>query len=635
MKKIVNFFVALMSLLFIAGCSQDLNLEGTINVKFPAENRAAREAVNPADYSYKLYVTPQNVNGQEEVVIDVTAGQTAQVTVLAGDYQISAAAYDSEGKECYKAQTDSLVTVEAGKTSDVKLIFKLVKTDEPENPDVPDEPENPAEPENPDEPEEPEAIYITLTFEADGGSGEQKAQQLELKDAAAGVEFTLPECTFTAPDSYKYFEGWALAKNADKIVKAGDKVTYSADTTLYARWATRSALELLPLTPAVEGIYAVNENEAFKVTLGKKDYSLSKDYVIYYTTDGTAPTEKSAFVEIKNGVASIPVTADSKLTAFAHDKNNCYPDSVPAVWSVKIEKAPVYVALLFDSNKGSGTQETLVDELKEGEEKVKFTLPNCTFVAPDYHYFAGWTTDLEKDELLEPGLEMEIKADTVLYARWSECTQLEFSVVTQLKDKGYTLDVGDNFVVTIDTDLFTLSNDYTVYYQVKSDTPKEFVAAQKSGKNFLIPITGNCTLIVYAHDNKKIYPDSEGKPYSINAMIKEGTVSFKIPTIDYSKNTMSLEIIPEGNNRILTVKNPEKYKEIRWYVDGVLFEGPETNNNNKTVFEVNDNKFIVYCDQLGAPATSEYYQKVITCIGIINDSDMDDCSIDVYTVQSL
>ena len=67
-------------------------------------------------------------------------------------------------------------------------------------------------------------IKVTIKFNANGGTG----SMVDVKQDK-GSEYTLPACTFTAPQG-KVFTGWSLDKSA--IVT---KIT-AADVTVYAVW---------------------------------------------------------------------------------------------------------------------------------------------------------------------------------------------------------------------------------------------------------------------------------------------------------------------------------------------------------------------------------------------------------------
>ena len=80
------------------------------------------------------------------------------------------------------------------------------------------------------------AKYITISFDPNGGTGTMKPMRVK-----AGVDYTLPECTFTPPDG-KEFAGW-LAVNG-KVYPAGHSVYSTYDQSLKATWKDKEAAEI-------------------------------------------------------------------------------------------------------------------------------------------------------------------------------------------------------------------------------------------------------------------------------------------------------------------------------------------------------------------------------------------------------
>ncbi|MCI6854273.1 MAG: InlB B-repeat-containing protein [Firmicutes bacterium] len=74
------------------------------------------------------------------------------------------------------------------------------------------------------------AQTYTVTFAKGEGTGSMDAQT-----ATHGVAFTLPECTFTAPEG-KQFKGWATSATGEVITGTTYEVT--EDVTFYAIWET-------------------------------------------------------------------------------------------------------------------------------------------------------------------------------------------------------------------------------------------------------------------------------------------------------------------------------------------------------------------------------------------------------------
>ena len=80
------------------------------------------------------------------------------------------------------------------------------------------------------------AKYITISFDPNGGTGTMKPMRVK-----AGVDYTLPECTFTPPEG-KEFAGW-LAVNG-KVYPAGHSVYSTYDQSLKATWKDKEAAEI-------------------------------------------------------------------------------------------------------------------------------------------------------------------------------------------------------------------------------------------------------------------------------------------------------------------------------------------------------------------------------------------------------
>lgn len=72
-----------------------------------------------------------------------------------------------------------------------------------------------------------EALRRRIHFIANGGKGTQAAMQ-----AIAGLEFSLPECRFNAPDG-KIFIGWQIG---EKTYQPGETVVIEKDTEIKAVW---------------------------------------------------------------------------------------------------------------------------------------------------------------------------------------------------------------------------------------------------------------------------------------------------------------------------------------------------------------------------------------------------------------
>lgn len=69
-----------------------------------------------------------------------------------------------------------------------------------------------------------------ITFEANDGEGNMKGD-----NAYEGIDYTLPECTFTAPEG-KMFDAWQVGDDEENLYQPGDVITITADTEVTAVW---------------------------------------------------------------------------------------------------------------------------------------------------------------------------------------------------------------------------------------------------------------------------------------------------------------------------------------------------------------------------------------------------------------
>ena len=120
----------------------------------------------------------------------------------------------------------------------------------------------------------PETAKYTVSFDANGGSGEMTAVEVE-----EGKEYTLPSCSFIAPEG-KEFDKW------DKGA-AGDKITVTANVTVKAEWKElpKPAAKLIVSDAVFD--YDGNEHTA---TAAKVENG--EGYEVEYSTDnGTTWTK--------------------------------------------------------------------------------------------------------------------------------------------------------------------------------------------------------------------------------------------------------------------------------------------------------------------------------------------------------
>ena len=93
-----------------------------------------------------------------------------------------------------------------------------------------------------------EVAEVTISFDPNGGTGTMQPVRVK-----AGVDFTLPECTFTPPEG-KEFAGW-LAPNG-KVFAAGASVHDYNDCVLKATWKDTTEVDVTEMFTDVEKNWA-------------------------------------------------------------------------------------------------------------------------------------------------------------------------------------------------------------------------------------------------------------------------------------------------------------------------------------------------------------------------------------------
>ncbi|MBQ7653149.1 MAG: InlB B-repeat-containing protein [Clostridia bacterium] len=148
------------------------------------------------------------------------------------------------------------------------------------------------------------APSVTITFNANGGSGSMAIQE-------ADGEYTLPNCTFTAPDGKK-FGGWSV-NGATK--QAGEKIEVTEDIELKAIWVDDEEPEV-PEGPHYEVVDGVRVYDASIIqgqpadVKGLFDEASANNGKVKITFDGaTIVFDATAVKEIAQGAkASLTVS---------------------------------------------------------------------------------------------------------------------------------------------------------------------------------------------------------------------------------------------------------------------------------------------------------------------------------------
>lgn len=124
-----------------------------------------------------------------------------------------------------------------------------------------------------------EMVTVTL----DAGRGEGKPQYYDMDPG----KFTLPECTFTAPEKYQ-FCGWDVYND---ILQPGEKIDAESDHYICAKY--ERIIKVTSISAQYESVVGVGgklSSEKIKITLTFEDNTTevmdgSDDYIYYYVND--------------------------------------------------------------------------------------------------------------------------------------------------------------------------------------------------------------------------------------------------------------------------------------------------------------------------------------------------------------
>lgn len=221
-----------------------------------------------------------------------------------------------------------------------------------------------------------------VSFDSTEGTGEMQALR-----AIAGEAFTLPECTFTAPQ-YMQFKGWAIG---DELVMAGEEYVFTEDTTVYAVWE--------PVTYKVtfHGVGAIGTMEP-KYTNAFEELELPEN--------GFITPEGAEFLCWAIGAPDGEKVLPGVSYTFTEDTD------VYAVWVYAGTEIPVTLyTVTFDLNGyGDNFKQIVID----GGLVIEPATPVAECCA-----FLGWYTTATCDD----GTQWHFTEDTVteditLYAKW-------------------------------------------------------------------------------------------------------------------------------------------------------------------------------------------------------------------------
>lgn len=203
-----------------------------------------------------------------------------------------------------------------------------------------------------------------------------------------GTYMKLP--TPTWPGSI--FKGWwTTPKTGGKQVKPSDTVPApsSIPVTLYARWESKKITVYLDYNgaPGEAGrTITCSVGDTYKSLPTYLSWA-GHEFMGWYTKEtGGEKVEKTTIV-------SVPSDDVEELTLFAH-------------WGYTV---------VFEPGDGSGTMDKVAAEMDQ-----PYTLPECTFTAPDGMRFGGWAIGSPDAPTQPAGSQYTVVRNLALYATWTD-----------------------------------------------------------------------------------------------------------------------------------------------------------------------------------------------------------------------
>ena len=233
----------------------------------------------------------------------------------------------------------------------------------------------------------PKATVRTVTFDANGGRGMMNSQSASTSTALNGNIFSRWMMLMNNSVGHWNFLGWATTPTGDVAYADGAEFPFTADATLYARWAPQ--VRFFPATVYGGGYGTMPDQAATSPTPLTRNTFTRPGYVF----------RGWAFCQ-DCGTANY---ADGALYPFTE------PVDLYALWDGVVS---------FDANGGNGT-------MPDQTAKARTTLALNTFTRPGYA-FDGWATTPTGLRAFADGASYPFDANATLYARWLQIPTVTF-----------------------------------------------------------------------------------------------------------------------------------------------------------------------------------------------------------------
>ena len=353
---------------------------------------------------------------------------------------------------------------------------------------------------------EQQIVYL-VSFNANGGTG-----TMQPVEQNAGSQYPLPTCTFTAPDG-KIFKAWSV-NDVEKNV--GDTITVNANTVVKAVWEdnlyqviyqpgeasgnnepyeyeandTITFLDCEVLGYTREGfefdywsirILGDNFTEVAQKRVGET-YTLTTNIIAVamwkeataVPTGITATYSSTILAGNKINPSSILITLN-----YSDSSNEPVNAGIVEYWyngsqiqdpinyvfgvelignlniTVKYQGFETTMAvqvvgyeITFNANTGSGTMENV-------EYVGAYTLPDCTFTAPDGKQFKGWATSSDGEVINET--TYNVTEPVTLYAVWKNIPVTNYTINATAGANGTISPSGEVTVAEGEDKTFTIT----------------------------------------------------------------------------------------------------------------------------------------------------------------------------------
>lgn len=241
-----------------------------------------------------------------------------------------------------------------------------------------------------------EPTTYMVSFNANGGTG-------TMADViGVSGDYTLPVCTFTAPDG-KQFKGWALT--ADGAVITTSTITVSTNVTLYAVW------EDIPAVKALVSIAVTTAPSKTMYTEGESFDAAGMVVTATYSDNSTAVI--TGYTYAPTGALS---AADTVIT-ISYTEGGVTKTAAQTI-AVRQASRPTgegnvsACMVSYDANGGTGTMAS--SQVIAG---TRIELPECGFTAPEGKGFKAW--EINGREYLAGGFYV-VNTSITVKALWED-----------------------------------------------------------------------------------------------------------------------------------------------------------------------------------------------------------------------